>query len=111
MNAVKLAVEVQSTELEQLKARREAIEKEAKELRAKERELRKSKVGVTCKLYTVQKSGNTGMLINGVGKPLFLYKEHAVRLFGDSAEAVAERAKIMAFIIANDDELTDKDSE
>ena len=105
-NAIKLVnqeVEL-AQQLEMLKAQQEALKAQQAEVKAKVKALTAK---VSCKKITTQKTQKTGFTVNGVGAPLWFYKEHALALFSDEPKAVENRKIIMEFIAANPD-LTEK---
>ena len=64
--------------------------------------------GVKPKLYTTKK-GSTGLTLNGLGGiPQFFYKEHIMRLVGDTEDAEKIRKQIREWVAANDAELSNK---
>lgn len=94
-------------ENEEVRRLKEENEKLQAMLKANREKMKQSK-GVTCQVTPTSK-GPVGFKINGLGIPKFFYKQHAVKLLGDSAESVELRKQILAWIEANAGELTDKE--
>jgi hypothetical protein len=73
-------------------------------------EIKKKSDGVTFKTFQT-KSGRTGLLVNGLGKPQFFYKSHFLQLIGDSNDSEQLRQRAREWVQQNDAELTAKEEE
>lgn len=93
-------------ETEQARKDREEMEVLQAALKAK-RDAMKQNKGVSCEVIKTAK-GPVGFRINGLGIPKFFYKQQAQKLLGNTEEAAALRASILAWVEAHT-ELTDKE--
>jgi hypothetical protein len=84
----------------------QTLERMKADMLAKVKSMQARAKGVSLKVYTAKSSGDSGIVMNGFGKPVFFYKEHLLRLVGDTEEAELIRKQCREWIQANDAVLT-----